>query len=288
MTMPKRFFVSLTAALFAAALFASCSSSGSTSTRSGSTVSAASSTTAMVTGKTLKVPSAYPTIQAAVDAAKPGDLVLVAPGVYNEGVNVTKNRIVIRGEDRNKVILDGKFSYQNGIRVLGGNGVAVENMTARNYTSNGFYWTGVNGYRGSYLTAYNNGDYGIYSFDSVNGLFDHDYGSGSPDAGFYIGGCNPCNALLDHDVSEYNGLGYSGTNSGGNLIIANSIFRHNRAGVVPNSGSYEKCYPERGNIIVGNLVYDNNYDSGPAIDNARLAQENGILVAGGRDNQILR
>lgn len=255
---------------------------------SGSTEKSSSTTTSTSTGRTLTVPGKYSTIQAAVDAAKAGDLVLVSPGVYHEAVDVTTDDIVIRGTDRNKVVLDGTFKKQNGIRVLGAKGVAVENMTARNYTSNGFYWTGVDGYRGSYLTAYNNGDYGIYSFDSVNGTFDHDYGSGSPDAGFYIGGCNPCNALVVDVVAEYNGLGYSGTNSGGNLIIANSIFRHNRAGIVPNSGSYEKCYPERDNTIAGNLVYDNNYDTGPAIDDARLAQENGILIAGGRDNKILR
>ena len=46
-------------------------------------------------------------------------------------------------------------------------------MTARRYQLNGFYWSSVNGYRGSYLTAYGNGDYGIYAFDSVWGRFEH-------------------------------------------------------------------------------------------------------------------
>ena len=58
---------------------------------------------------TIKVPADYPTIQAAVDAAKPGDLVLVAPGVYKEAVKVTTDDLTIRGLDRNKVILDGEF-----------------------------------------------------------------------------------------------------------------------------------------------------------------------------------
>lgn len=257
----------------------------------GSSGSKATSTTTVATkpaGAVLNVPAKYPTIQKAVDAAKPGDLIMVADGVYKEAVNVETDGLVIRGTDRNKVILDGEFKLTNGIRVLGAKGVAVENMTARNYRSNGFYWTGVDGYRGSYLTAYNNGDYGIYSYDAVNGVFEHSYGSGSPDAGFYVGGCNPCNVVIDDVVSEYNGLGYSGTNSGGNLIIVNSTFRYNRAGIVPNTGSYEPCYPQRGNMIVGNNVYDNNYDKGPAIESAQLAQNNGILVAGGWQNTILR
>ncbi len=231
-------------------------------------------------GTTIKVPGDHPTIQEAVDAAQPGDLVLIEPGVYKEAVKVTTENLTIRGLDRNEVILDGEFERDNGIFVVEANGVAVENMTARNYTSNGFYWTGVEGYRGSYLTAYRNGDYGIYAFDSVKGQLDNSLGSGSPDAGFYIGECFPCDSVIDNVISEYNGLGYSGTNSGGNLLIVNSTFRNNRAGIVPNSGSYELCYPSRDTTVVGNLVHDNNETENPAIDVALLAQGNGILLAG--------
>ena len=53
--------------------------------------------------------------------------------------------------------------------VVGADGVAVENLTARNFTENGFFWNGVLGYRGSYLTAYRNGDYGVYAYDSQYG-----------------------------------------------------------------------------------------------------------------------
>lgn len=237
---------------------------------------------------TLRVPEDHPSIQEAVDAAAPGDLVLVSAGVYNEAVDVTTEDLTIRGVDRNEVILDGEFTLENGIRVLETDGVAVENMTARNYTSNGFFWTGSTGYRGSYLTAYRNGDYGIYAFDSVVGQLDNSLGSGSPDAGFYIGECYPCDAVIDNVVSEYNGLGYSGTNSGGNLLIINSTFRHNRAGIVPNSGSYELCYPERETTVVGNLVHDNNEVDNPAISVALMAHGNGILVPGGVLNTIER
>lgn len=114
-------------------------------------------------GNTISVPDDQPTIQKAVDAAKPGDLIMVAAGTYKEAVDVETDRLTIRGADRNTTILDGGFKLENGIRVLSAKGVAIENMTARNYTTNGFFWTGVDGYRGSYLTAYRNGDYGVYA-----------------------------------------------------------------------------------------------------------------------------
>src|SRR5918998_1091111 len=200
----------------------------------------------------LLVPDDHETIQAAVDAAEPGDLILVSPGVYEEAVTVETDELTIRGLDRNEVILDGGFERDNGIRVVAADGVAIENMTARNYTNNGFFLTGVQGYRGSYLTTYRIGDYGVYAFESTKGLLEHSYASGSPDARLYIGGCYPCDAVIDDVVAEFNGLGYSGTNSGGNLLIVNSTFRDNRAGIVPNSGTYEPCYPERETTIVGN------------------------------------
>jgi hypothetical protein len=237
---------------------------------------------------TLAVPADYPTITEAVDAAVPGDLILISPGVYNEAVNVTTDELTIRGLDRNEVILDGELELDNGIRVLGAKGVAIENMTARNYTNNGFFWTGVDGYRGSYLTAARNGDYGIYAYDSTHGLLEHSYASGSPDAGFYIGQCFECDAVIDDVISEYNGLGYSGTTSGGNLYIINSRFNNNRAGINTNSATYELCYPQRQLTVVGNLVYSNNQPDTPAIDDAILAMGNGILVEGGIGNVIER
>ncbi len=264
-----------------ALLTAACSSGSSTTSTATTEVSAGS-------GTVIHVPADKPTIQSAVDSAAPGDLILVSPGTYHEAVDVTTDYLDIRGTDRNAVILDGTFQLENGVRVLNAKGVAVENMTARNYTGNGFFWTGVDGYRGSYLTSFRTGNYGLYAFDSTNGQFDHSYASGSPDAGVYIGQCQPCDAVISDVTSEYNGLGYSGTNSGGNLVIVNSIFRHNRAGVVPNSGSYEQCYPERKTTIIGNVVYDNNQADTPAIDVALLAMGNGILVAGGRQNDIER
>ena len=112
------------------------------------------------TGTTRRVPEDHPTIQNAVDAADPGDLVLIGPGVYKEAVSVTTPGLVIRGTDRNEVILDGELTRENGFAVTA-DGVAIENITARGYTVNGFFWNGVTGYRGSYLTAIDDWVYGL-------------------------------------------------------------------------------------------------------------------------------
>lgn len=67
----------------------------------------------------------------AVEAADPGDLVLIDAGVSREEVTVTTPSLVIQGVDRNAVIIDGEFVHGDGITVLA-DAVALENLTARN------------------------------------------------------------------------------------------------------------------------------------------------------------
>jgi plastocyanin len=237
-------------------------------------------------GDVVRVPQDAPTIRAGVDAAEPGGIVVISPGVYEEAVVVKTPFLTIRGLDRSRVILEGGFALDTGIQVIEADGVTIENMTARHYVVNGFLWSGVFGYRGSYLTAFNDGDHGLFAYDSRYGQFDHSYASGHPDSGFSIGRCFPCDAVITEVVAENNAVGYSGTNAGGDLFVVNSEWRENLAGIVPNTLDSEQLAPQHEALIAGNWVHDNNNASAPAFDLEYPSLGIGIIVNGGRDNVV--
>ena len=222
----------------------------------------------------------FETIQDAVDDAFTGDLILISPGVYNESVTVTTPYLTIRGTDRNSVIIDGEFMRENGIQIYDTDGVSVENLSVRNFSLNGVYWNGSKGFKGSYLTVYNNGDYGVYAFDSTDGIFNNIYASGHPDSGIYIGQCYPCNTLIYDNVIEGNALGYSGTNAGGHLYLYDNIWQNNMSGIVPNTLDSELNPPGRETTIIGNLVIDNNNYEAPTNRFGLVAKGMGIVVPG--------
>jgi len=131
-------------------------------------------------------------------------------------------------------------------------------------------------------------DYGIYAFDSVDGVFGHSYASGSPDSGFYIGQCHPCDAVIDRVTAEHNALGYSGTNAGGNLQIVRSTWRFNWAGIVPNTLDTELLPPFRQVDIVGNHVEGNDNRLAPGLPLQWGAFGNGIVLGGGNGSRVER
>lgn len=259
---------------------------------------------------TFTVPGDYSTIQEAIDNAVPGDLILVAPGTYYEEVSIDVEGVTVRGMDRNEVILDGQDELRNGFKITAG-GVSIENLTVHSYTLNGVIFTGsgelghfeeeyrgspelgddgevphLDRYRISYVTTYNNGLYGLYAFQSRNGVIENSYASGHPDSGLYVGQCNPCNTVIDAVTVENNAIGYYGTNASGDVYVVNSTFRGNRLGVAPNSQRQELLSPERDTYVVGNLVIDNDNADTPPV--ARGFFGGGIAVGGGMSNLIAR
>ncbi len=213
----------------------------------------ANATVRVVTQAAVNYPH-FTSIQAAVNAAQPGDWILIDVGVYQEPVYVATPNLHIRGMDRNGVIVDGNHTVGNGIEVWKASNVTIENLTVRNFDrptvdgedGNQIWWNGgdgsgvigLSGWVGRYLTTYDDGlkgGYGLFASNAVNGFLDQVYASGFNDSGLYIGACRDCRAKVRHALIENNALGYSGTNAGGHLIIEKSIFRNNSNGVGPNS-----------------------------------------------------
>ncbi len=74
---------------------------------------------------------AYASIQSAVEAANPGDTVVVNDGIYNENVLIKKNDITLIGKNREKTIIDGGKA-SSGIRIDESHNVRISGFTVRN------------------------------------------------------------------------------------------------------------------------------------------------------------
>ncbi len=313
----------------------------------------------------------FATIQAAVDKAKAGDWILVAPGDYHEtndltsppadpdtggygGVLITKNDLHIRGMDRSAVIVDGtkagsgpacsdapsaqQFGHvgtggqaigRNGIVVFKADGDTVDNLTVCNFlagdgsSGNEVWWNGgadsgvigLHGYGGSYLTATSTffsdestaAQYGIFSSNSQGpGSWNQIYASNFNDSGTYVGAClQLCDMTIDHAWMEFNALGYSGTNSGGQLVIKNSEFDHNQDGFDTNTQiNGDPPAPQNGTcpggaispithttscwVFMHNVVHDNNNPNVPKAGEAGNGPTGtGMTISGGSHDTVM-
>ncbi|MGZ0237102.1 right-handed parallel beta-helix repeat-containing protein, partial [Streptomyces sp. CPS1] len=239
----------------------------------------------------------------------PGDLVLVAPGEYHESVRIRTPRVTLRGESREKVVIDGRLRQPNGV-VVAAPGVAVENLTVRDNTQNGVLVTGsaaavagLPGHSGgydtgdepvsflksflvSYVTATRNGLYGIYAFSAQNGVIEHSYASGGADSGIYVGQCKPCRVVVRDNIAELNAVGYEGTNASGDMYVVGNRLVGNRVGLTTDSDHQEKLLPQRGAVVAGNLIADNQQPGTP--EQADGGWGIGVGVDGGSGNRFLR
>jgi hypothetical protein len=309
------------------------------------------------------IPGQYTSIQAAVNAAQPGDWILVGPGDYKTtssqapadapdspaAVLITKPGLWLRGMNRNAVIVDGTTGgppcndikgHQNfgpngpngplglnGIMIWKANDVWVQNLTACNFlggtgdAGNEIWWNGgANsgqvggfGYGGSYLNATSDffdgeataAQYGIFSSNWSGGTWDQTYASNFNDSGYYIGACQQiCDQTVNHAWAEYNALGYSGSNSGGQLVVENSQFDNNQDGFDTNSQNGDNPPPQDGAcpnngispiththscwVFMDNYVHDNN---NPNVPVAGLAGGGpvgtGMSLSGARDDTVM-
>ena len=93
--------------------------------------------------------------------------------------------------------------------------------------------------------------------------------------------------MITDSEAAYNGIGYSGTNTGGNLDHQGlGVARQPHRDRAQQRRRREARRPSTSTTIVGNLVYRNNNAKSPAIDAAELGEYNGILIGGGNDNLV--
>jgi hypothetical protein len=258
--------------------------------------------------KTLKVckgkKSCFPTIQSAINKAKPGDTVKVAHGTYKEGVKITgasKRYIKLIGDPKapEKVVLEGKgIKAANGVQINNTINVTVNGFQAQHYKANGFFAVNTKDYTFTNLKAYLVGVYGIYAFNSVGGTMTDSEAAWNSDSGFYIGQtppqAKPKRSIVRNIKSYGNVLGWSGTNMR-YVTITKSKFYNNGTGVVPNTLSSEKFAPEEDNVISDNDIFWNNFNyyvgapfkvGKAAADSTAYPVGVGVLLFGGRHNRI--
>ena len=360
----RRTGTTLAACVVGAGLLASCGSSSSSSPTTG-----APSGHVLLVGTFKGHAGQYTSVQAAVDAAKPGDWILVAPGDYHEtadstlptdpthgdnaGVMISTPNLHLRGMSRSGVVVDGtkagapqcsanpadqtygatgsdgKTVGRNGIVVWKADNVSIDNLTTCNFlggsgaSGNGIWWNGgadsaqigLHGYTGSYLTAtstyYGNpalaATYGIFAQDASGpATWDQIYGSNFNDSGMYVGACQQvCGITINHAWMEYSSLGYSGTNSGGAIVIENSQFDNNRDGAdtntqiagdppapqngaCPNGGISPITHTHSCWVFMHNNLHDNNNPNVPGSGYAGNAPVGtGMTVSGGTNDTVM-
>jgi parallel beta-helix repeat protein len=225
------------------------------------------SPTAAYTGHTIVVTT---TIQAAVDAAQPGDTVLVPPGTYRESVQVTKSHLAIVGS--RAAIIDAE-GFPTGIRVGAGRisrdgpaptcpPLAVEGFTLRGLTIkhggfSGVFLVGVDGYRLTGTSYVDNPVYGPFPVCSHHGLINFNQvvggnlaGEGpSVDTGIYVGDDDRV-TVRNNSVTNYV-IGVVVENTI-NATVQNNLLKGNTAGI------YVAVLPDHPRPFTDNVVVERN------------------------------
>ncbi len=106
------------------------------------------------------------------------------------------------------------------------------------------------------------------------------------DSGTYVGACKQrCDVVMDHLWMENNALGYSGTNSGGTVIIENSQFDDNQdglGGISPITHT-RSCW-----VLIHNYIHGNNNTMAPAAGSAAAGPVGtGLTISGGRYDTVM-
>ncbi|MFO7651233.1 MAG: FG-GAP-like repeat-containing protein, partial [bacterium] len=181
----------------------------------------------------IHVPGQYPTIQAGIDAARSGDIVLVAAGTYVEEINL-KAGVVVRGAGMGRSIIDGNGDPGDVVRAVGnaiGPDTKLEGFTVRGAANGG----GMPGGGGVFC---NSGARPEIAHCRIT----------ANDAGVAL--WNGSAALVRNCIVDHNT--YDGVSTGAGATIVNNTIHANRIGLYDYSG-YGPVMMN--NIVTGNSLY---------------------------------
>jgi plastocyanin len=235
----------------------------------------------------LVVPTDYPTIQEAVDAAKPGAAIVVKPGTYSGGIEVTTPDLVIRGVDRFRTIVDGNDVTDNGFTVTADD-VAIKNLTVRNFATAGVTFESTRGFTATRLDLIKNRTFGVLSSSSHDGVIEDSFVWGSGDSGVSVASCYGCSTVVRGITAKTNYVGVSLKNATG-VIVRGSRLENNGVGILSYSDPGAPAPPGRGSYVYGNAITANNYSSVPPAglsESVGMPFGTGVWLAGVKHNEV--
>jgi hypothetical protein len=235
---------------------------------------------------TIQVPADQPTIQAAIDAAKNGDRVVVAPGTYFENINFEGKAIrVISSGGRKVTIIDG--SHANSVVTFDSGegpksvleGFTIQHGNASNYEGGGIYISEASptiiGNLITNNTACADGAGIAVRFSSAvvkNNTISNNSGPGCDltGAGMLVGGAGSAQIIgnvIENNITISGNGGGIEVNAAGTPTLENNIITGNSAsGLSPASeGGGIYIINDSNALILQNLIYNNTAPQGSGI-----------------------
>ena len=210
---------------------------------------------------TIYVPDDYSTIQAAVDAASPGDTIIVRGGSYTENVDVNKHQLTIKSQNGADSTI-----------VQAANSNAPVFTVTTDYVNMGGFMIGE-GFYGIHVDTANHCNI------SDNNLLNNTYNGIRLDS-------SSSNDIRDNNVSDNDGNGIMLTDSSGNKISNNSILSNDESGIhLGNSDDNEIIDNDvTSNRVFG--VYCWNSKNNKVIRNNLNSNMEGVQIWYSQDNSI--
>lgn len=251
-------------------------------------------------------PHAGFSIQAAVDAAKPGDTIHIPPGTYRESVTVRTDGISLRGH---RVVIEPAGAAPtacdtlegpdvdrvSGICILGEvdpdtfeavdrvTGVSVRGVTVTGASGDGLVALATADLEVSHSTFADNGGYGAAAFVAEGVTFHGNKSTGNAEAGFYVGDSENADAHVRGNHSSDNELGFFFRNASvgkmqGNVAVGNCVGTLLLAGAPGPVTDWEL---RKNDVSANNKVCEGNPEDGvPALSGA------GIALVGAQDFRV--